>query len=96
MGVRSPALSDLGKLVNRRHAEGDSRRMSEPPENPGMRTAAILSLCYSVPGTSLGERNGQHERTAWEAGFSGYPARFSGQYAVRFAVHFGIQTGSIG
>jgi hypothetical protein len=24
------------------------------------------ALCYIVPGTSFGERNGQHERTAWE------------------------------
>jgi hypothetical protein len=54
------------------------------------------SLCYSVPGTSFGKYNGQHERTAWEAGFLGCPAEFSGWYVVCFAVHFGIQTGSIG
>jgi hypothetical protein len=59
-----------------------------PPQQPD----GALCLCYSVPGTSFWRANGQHEWTAREW----RKARFSGWRAVCFAVHFGIETGSIG
>ena len=63
-----------------------------PRQGCGSYTNPTLGpLCYIVPGTSFGERNGQHEQTAWEW----RNPRFSGCCAVCFAVHFGIQTGSI-
>lgn len=97
-GWRSnPLIERISESTPSPAADAGSRKIPKPPETlAGMRRPAILLLCYSVPGTSFGERNGQHERTAWQAGFSGYPTRFSGRYAVCFAVHFGIQTGSIG
>jgi hypothetical protein len=66
-----------------------SKTLSEAGTLPPL---SHLTLCYIVPGTSFGERNGQHERTAREW----RNPRFSGCCAVCFAVHFGIQTGSIG
>ena len=63
----------------------------------GWRRRGVDALCYIVPETSFRQQDGQHEWTAWETGSPGWcPAGFSGWRAVCFAVHFGIQTGSIG
>ena len=59
--------------------------------NPPLVRCAILCLERALE-SEMDSMNGQHGKL----GFSGHPMRFSGRYAVCFAVHFGIQTGSIG
>jgi Zn-dependent peptidase ImmA (M78 family) len=81
-GERGQSLFAAELLMPETVPAARSRRTERP----------LGALCYIVPGTSFGERNGQHERTAWEW----RNPRFSGCCAVCFAVHFGIQTGSIG
>jgi hypothetical protein len=67
------------------------------PLQTGLLTLNPNQLCYIMPETSFREHDGQHEWTGWEREFWGrcLPG-FSGWRAVRFAVHFGIQTGGFG
>ena len=61
---------------------------------PSLCTQSCLVRCAILClERALESRNGQHERTAWE-----WPGTCDSQgcCAVCFAVHFGIQTGSIG
>jgi hypothetical protein len=98
IGVVRRAKSRFPRLLERlRKREMEWKVWKETSRAQGRgvtraQTAALGSLCYIVAGTSFGERNGQHERTAREW----RNPRFSGCCAVCFAVHFGIQTGSIG
>ncbi len=82
-------------------SDADSRNMPEPPESraapreymprPSCRCAI---LCLK---RALDSKMDSMGRTAQEAEFKGkFLAGFSGWRAVCFAVHFGIQTGSIG
>jgi hypothetical protein len=95
---RRPSPSPIERISESTPSSARGRRFTKDAKRTNRKIpAAILSLCYSVPETSFRQQDGQHERTAWEAESRCWcPAGFSGCCAVCFAVHFGIQTGSIG